>query len=117
MSQSSKGARRLAEVFAFAAMVLSTKTASAWDGAVTGQIAGADVTDGPGYEFRIDLQGSPGLCGTGGSHWAYVSRESPNYQAYVATLLAAKLSGAQVTVYTTRDPGTGYCRVGYVRVT
>lgn len=98
-------------------MILIMGTASAWDASVTGLIAGADVTDGPGYEFRIDLQGSPGLCGSGGSSWAYVNRESPNYQAYVATLLAAKLAGAYVTVYTTRDAGTGYCRIGYVRVT
>ncbi|MBM0105755.1 hypothetical protein JM946_13520 [Steroidobacter sp. S1-65] len=109
--------RRLAEGLTFAAMLLVMNAASAWDGAVTGVIAGADATDGPGYEFRIDLQGSPQLCGSGSVSWAYVNRESPNYQVYVATLLAAKMAGAQVTVYTTRDAGTGYCRIGYVRVT
>jgi hypothetical protein len=98
-------------------MTLITSSAFAWDGTVNGLIGGADVTDGPGYEFRIDLQGSPALCGSGSPNWAYVNRESPNYQAYVAVLLAAKMAGAYVTVYTTRDAGSGYCRIGYVRVT
>jgi hypothetical protein len=117
MSQAGKGIRSLAKGLTFAAAILITNTASAWDGSVTGLIAGADVTDGVGYEFRIDLQGSPGLCGNGGAAWAYVNRDNPNYQAYVATLLAAKIAGAYVTVYTTRDAGSGYCRIGYVRVT
>ena len=105
------------KMFALAAMTLIANSAFAWDAAVSGLIAGADVTDGPGYAFRIDLQGSPGLCGTGGAAWAYLNSDQPNYQAYVATLLAAKLAGAYVTVYTTRDAGSGYCRIGYIRVT
>jgi len=98
-------------------MILAANSASAWDAATTGLIAGADVTDGPAYAFRIDLVGSPALCGAGSQSWAYVNQDGPNYQSYVATLLAAKLSGSYVTVYTTRDAGSGYCRIGYVRVT
>jgi hypothetical protein len=64
MSQAGKGIRSLAKGLTFAAAILITNTASAWDGSVTGLIAGADVT-----------------------------------------------------VYTTRDAGSGYCRIGYVRVT
>lgn len=65
------------------------------------------------------------MVSTGGSVVRWISsrknsletrKQSPNYQTYVATLLAAKLAGAQVTVYTTKDAGTGYCRIGYVRV-
>jgi hypothetical protein len=88
MSQAGKGIRSLALGLTFAATILIANTASAWDGSVTGLIAGADVTDGVGHEFRIDLQGSSELCGSGGAAWAYVNRDNPNYQAYVATLLA-----------------------------
>lgn len=53
--------------------------------------------------------------------WLHLGLREPldtkSYQTYVATLLAAKMAGAYVTVYTTRDAGTGYCRIGYVRVT
>jgi hypothetical protein len=94
--------------------VLATSTALAWDGQVTGVIRGADVTDGPAYAFRIDLQGTPQLCGSTAT-WAYVDSTNPNYSAYVAAILAAKAAGEQVTVYTTRDSGTGYCKIGYIR--
>ena len=46
-----------------------------------------------------------------------MNKDNTNYSVYVATLLAAKMAGAYVTVYTTRDAGTGYCKIGYVRVT
>src|SRR5690349_24611336 len=46
------------------ALFLSTsQTALAWDGAVVGYVQGADVTDGPNYAFRIDLAGTPAMCG------------------------------------------------------
>ncbi|WP_116810597.1 hypothetical protein [Steroidobacter cummioxidans] len=83
---------------------------------MAGYLAGADVADGPSYAFRIDLQGSPAMCG-GTATWAYINTDNPNYHVYVAALLAAKASGAHVTVYSTRDAGTGYCRIGYVRTT
>lgn len=109
--------KRFSKGILFASTFVIMSSASAWDAATTGLIAGADVTDGPAYAFRIDLQGSPALCGAGSQSWAYVSHDNPNYQSYVGVLLAAKLSGAYVTVYTTRDAGSGYCRIGYVRVT
>ncbi len=56
------------------------------------------------------------MCG-GTATWAYINTDNPNYHVYVAALLAAKASGAHVTVYSTRDAGTGYCRIGYVRTT
>ena len=95
-------------------LVLCADVAMAWDGTVTGVIQGADVTDGPNYAFRIDLQGSPPLCGNLNT-WAFLNTNTPNYQVYVATLLAAKTTGVQITVYTTREAGTGYCKIGYVR--
>lgn len=55
------------------------------------------------------------MCG-GTSRWAYVSKSNDNYNVYVSALLTAKIAGAQVTVYSTRDAGTGYCRIGYVRI-
>jgi hypothetical protein len=105
--------QRLRSILVLAGLV-STAPALAWDGQVTGQIHGADVTDGPNYAFRIDLQGSPTLCGSSAT-WAYVDSNTPNYGAYVATILAAKATGDTVVVYTNRDAGTGYCRIGYVR--
>lgn len=97
-------------------MLFSAGAALAWDGSTTGVIQNSDVTDGPAYAFRIELQGSPGLCGTGGASWAYVNSDNPNYRTYVALLLSAQASGAPVQVFTTRDAATGYCKMGYVRM-
>ena len=108
--------RRAVAALAFALSLVTAQSALSWDGSVDGYIAGADVTDGPNYAFRIDLQGAPAMCG-GTSTWAYINSDNVNYHVYVATLLAAKASGSHVTVYSTRDAGTGYCRIGYVRTT
>ena len=108
--------RKIVTTLAFAVALASSQAVLAWDGSVAGYIVGADVTDGPNYAFRIDLQGTPAMCG-GTSTWAYVNSDNANYHVYVAALLAAKASGAHVTVYSSRDAGTGYCRIGYVRTT
>ena len=100
-------------IVATVALLISAH-AFAWDGAVVGRIIGTDVTDGPNYAFRIDLQGAPALCGNANT-WAFIDSTTPNYNAYVATILAAKAAGDTVTVYSNRDAGTGYCRIGYVR--
>jgi hypothetical protein len=84
-----------------------------WDGNVAGTIAGIDVATGPNYAFRVYLQGSPALCGNGNT-WAYINKNNDNYAAYVATLLAAKATGAEIRLYTDREPSTGYCEIGYL---
>jgi hypothetical protein len=94
--------------------LLATSQSFAWDGAVIGVVRSADVTDGPNYAFRIELQGSPQLCGNANT-WAFVDSTTPNYNVYVAAILAAKAAGDTVTVYTNRDASTGYCRIGYIR--
>jgi hypothetical protein len=93
--------------------LLATSQAVAWDGTVTGVIRRADVTDGPNYAFRIELQGVPQLCGNANT-WAFIDSTTANYNVYVASILAAKAAGDTVVVYSNRDATTGYCRIGYI---
>lgn len=84
--------------------LVSTAPALAWDGQITRQIRGVDIADGPNYAFRIDLHGAPQMCGSSAT-WAYVD----------STARTTAGDAVVVVVYTNRDAGTGYCRIGYVR--
>ena len=92
---------------------LVSTSAYAWDGTVQGKIWRIDVTATGNYTFRVMLQGSPVLCGA--TNWAYLDEVDTNYKVYAATLLAAKASGSDTVIYTTKDQ-SGYCKVGYVAV-
>ena len=108
---------KLISVCAAAAMLMLS-TAYAWDGAVTGSIVTIDeVANGPGnYDTRIYLGGSPVMCSGSAATWAYLNVSDPNYSAVVASLMMAKVTRSQVTVYTNRDSG-GYCHIGYLSIT
>ncbi|MBW8184268.1 hypothetical protein [Shewanella nanhaiensis] len=90
---------------------------SAWDGTVAGTINTIDVTHGQNYGFRITLKGGPKLCGNNHT-WAYLNDSDSNYQVLVSTLLAAKMAGNSVRLYTNQEQNSGnnYCHIGYISV-
>lgn len=100
-----------------ACLVLSTVSSLAWgwEGAVHGQIGSFDVAPGNNYGVRIILKTAVPMCGST-STWAYVNEADSNYKVFSGALLAAKLSGASVTIYSTRDADTGFCHIGYISV-
>ncbi len=98
-------------VLAVCLMLLSGK-AFAWDGVKYGKITGVDVTDAENFAVRVYLDGTP-VCGTTES-WGYVNKGHSNYEAMVAIINSAFLSGRQVTIYTNRTGN--YCEIGYLAV-
>ena len=88
--------------------------AYAWDGAVTDRISAIEVTEGTNYGLRIFLANGAAQC-TGGPVWSYLNETDSNYKTFTAALIAAKMSGSTVTLYTTRNT-SGYCHIGYITV-
>lgn len=83
----------------------------AWDGTVTGVINTIDVTDAENFGFRITFTQGEKFCGT--NTWAFINKSDSNYETYVSVLLAAKMSGKALTVYTTKH-SSGFCKIGYL---
>lgn len=104
-----------------AAMILMLSTANAWDGTVQGVIQQIDFVGGasgtPNFDVRVSLVGGLTICTGGTGNWGYVNTTDPNYSTIVAALMMAKTSGSKVTLFTLKDPGAGYCHVGYVSIT
>lgn len=90
--------------------------AHAWDGTGIGKIGQMNVTNNG---VTVYLEGQPVICnspkGEWFSKWAVIYEADSNYQAYVSTALAAKLSGSQVVLYVTID-ANDYCHLGYLTV-
>lgn len=86
--------------------------AAAWGGVTTGKISQLHVTAAGNLPFRVYLDGNPVLC-AGGLAEGYLDDTDANYKTYVATLLMAKVTGANVTLYA--DVGQySRCRTGYL---
>jgi hypothetical protein len=102
-------------IFLVLVFSLFSTSGYAWDGYVTGKITTVDVAGGANYAFRVTLEGAPTLCNSNHT-WAYINTSNSNYQTYVAVLLAAKMSGSTVTIYSNQEQssGNGYCRIGYI---
>jgi len=103
--------RRVFTVGAMAAAILCSSSGWAWDGATTGRVVVIEVTQGANLGFRIWLDPNQQMC-SAGAHFAFLYETDSNYKAYVATLLLAKASGSQVSIYTTNEGG--YCHIGHV---
>lgn len=103
----------LSRVLAACMAALWVCCAQAWDGAQVGTVLNLEVAPATNYGVRVSLQGVTAMCGSAAS-WAYLNEGDSNYKVYVAALLTAKVSGLPVTVYTMKDTGTGYCRIGYL---
>ena len=63
------------------------------------------------YDFRVYFVGSPVICN--GQPWAYIDINDVNYAAIVANALAARTSGAMVTLNWTQQPN-GYCQINFM---
>lgn len=78
---------------------------------VTGRIVQTDVAAGQNYGFRVYI-GSVGAHCTGGPNWAFVNENDSNYKTFVTTLLLAKVSGSNVSIWSTNVGG--YCQIYYI---
>lgn len=97
--------------------ILLSIQANAWDGMVSGTISGYSVMAGADLNssyFRVSLVGNPILC-SGGTQWAYMNSNEPNYSSLLAAIVAAKTSGASVVFYTNKD-ASGACHFGQIAV-
>lgn len=101
---------------AIAAIVLFSGPASAWDGILTGTVVGIEVVAPGGtshnMDFRVYVSGT-GKCN--GNGWAYIDSNTTNYNAIVATILSAKVTKSQISVYANKD-SAGYCQIGDVSI-
>ncbi len=89
--------------------------ANAWDGIVSGAVAGFDVTSGQNYGFRVYLAGATSYCGaTPPYDFAYINEADSNYKSYAAALMMAKVEGSLVTLHLMREGGA--CKIGYLAV-
>jgi hypothetical protein len=106
---------KLVNLFVIIFLAFLSIQATAWDGAVEGQIQSIDVAPGENFGFRVSLKNAPKLCGNGHA-WAYVNESDSNYKTFVSVLLAAKMAEKTVTIYTGKETTTGnsYCHIGYV---
>ncbi|MEO9601261.1 hypothetical protein [Parasphingorhabdus sp.] len=94
-------------------LVASSAPVAAWDGTTTGKVTQIDITTpGPNYDFRVYLEGFPGLC-TAGHTWAFINTGDTNYETIASALMLAYSTGKTVTIYT-NDSTSGYCKIGYV---
>jgi hypothetical protein len=72
----------------------------------------ASAGGAPGnYDFRVYFVGSPVICN--GQPWAYININDANYAAIVANALAARTSGAMVSLNWTQQ-SNGYCQINFM---
>jgi hypothetical protein len=72
----------------------------------------ASAGGAPGnYDFRVYFVGSPVICN--GQPWAYININDTNYAAIVANALAARTSGAMVSLNWTQQ-SNGYCQINFM---
>lgn len=87
---------------------------SSWDGSSRGLVSLVQITAADNYGFRVNLDGSPALCGNSNT-WAYLNGSDSNYDTYVSLLTAAKFAKNEVTIFT-KMQSNGYCKIGHVYV-
>lgn len=99
-----------------AATLLIPRPAFAWDGAKTGRVVRIEATAGNNFAIRVYLDGVDEICGPGSVNWAYINDTASNYQAYVSYIVAARSSGAQLTIYSTAVQTFfgRLCEIGYI---
>jgi len=62
-------------------------------------------------DLRITLQGVATQCN--GTPWSYINTSDANYNAIVASILAARTMGVPVSLYTSPDSTGGGCHILY----
>ncbi len=98
-------------------LLFTTTSAYSWDGAHSGKIVSIEITGGTNFGFRVHLEGAPQMCGSQFT-WAYLNEGDSNYNTYVSGLLAAKMSGVNVVIYTNKvtHGSNDFCRIGHVSI-
>ncbi len=101
-----------AYLVALLALAILPTQASAWDGSVAGTIAGIENW---GSQARIWLTGTPAMCSQPSNNTSAWIQGTPDVvKSLVATALAAKLSGANVVVFSNNSAGS--CSVGVITI-
>jgi len=96
------------------ASVLAMAPSWSWDGTQVGTVTQIDVTDGNNFGIRVYLSSGVYMCAGSTAYWGYLNSTDSNYNAYVATIMTAKATGARLTVWTTNV--NGYCHIGYLQM-
>jgi len=100
-------------IFSLVVVLLSSPVFS-WDGVVEGKISRLDVSNGDVAGYRVMLKNVSSMC-TRGWDWAYLNHNDTNYNAFISTLLAAKVSGTTVKIHSNHDASSQqYCHIGYI---
>ena len=100
----------------FGSLLLSLSAwVNAWDGNVTGTVHQVHIVplEENDRSLRIVMEGNPKMCGTN-TDWAYLDESNSNYQVVVSALLAAKMSGSEISIYSNKNPAGDHCEIGYV---
>ena len=102
-------------LFIFSALTITSSVVWSWAGSISGTVQIIDVAPGENYGFRVYLKDLPTMCGNT-NNWAYVNESDSNYKTYVSVLLAAKMAGTPVVIFSERETvsGSGYCHIGYI---
>jgi hypothetical protein len=99
-----------------AGAILCSTPANAWDGAGAGVIRKLELSsEGTNYGFRVHMVAGQPLCGAGTADWAAINSSASNYQAIVAALTSAYLTGKSVLIYVNKD-ANGVCVIGHMVV-
>jgi hypothetical protein len=87
----------------------------AWAGTVSGTVQMIDVAPGENYGFRVYIKDLPAMCGNS-NNWAYINESDSNYKTYVSVILAAKMAGTPVVIFSEKETtsGNNYCHIGYI---
>lgn len=93
---------------------LTSLNSLAWDGVAKDRIGSIQVTEANNAAFRIGFESGKTFCGT--HTWSYLNKTDSNYETYVSVLLAAKMSGKEVTVYTAKKGDYGFCNIGHIEL-
>lgn len=100
-----------------AGLALSSLSAHAWDGVVTGKIVRLDGVNQVGnYDLRVYLDNASSMC-TGGLDptWSYINANDANYKGLLSMVLTAYTAGKTITVYANKREN-GYCQIGYIAI-
>lgn len=96
-------------------VIANDLTHQQWDGITTGKVSKIQsvVSGETHYQIRVMLEGQFPLCNSDKT-WAYFNTSDADTQLPASILLAARSNKKSVTLYTTKDEGTGYCKIGLI---
>ena len=98
-------------------MSMAAPASAAWDGFVSGTIAGIDsVANEPGnYEIRVYVTNVSTYCTGSGPQFAYLNSADNNFKGTLAALTTAYAMGKTVSIFMMNDNNVG-CHIHFVQV-